>query len=74
MYEKKRARPFGRDQKLTPAERDDVAERYLAGRDAADLAQEFGISRSYVTSVETNVDATPIALETERTRKVQANG
>ena len=51
MYEKKRARPFGRDQKLTPAERDDVAERYLAGQDAADLAREFGISRSYVTSV-----------------------
>lgn len=51
MYAKKRARPFGRDQKLTPAQSNDVAERYLAGQDAADLAHEFGVSRSYVTSL-----------------------
>lgn len=64
MYAKKRARPFGRNQTLTPAERDDVAERYLAGQDAADLAQEFGVSRSYVTTL-----GSKRARETDRTRQ-----
>lgn len=51
MYEKGRARPYGKTQKLKPSQRKEIAARYHDGATATSLANEFGISASYVQRI-----------------------
>lgn len=51
MHAKGRARPWGKEPKLTADQRVDVIIRYLDGESASALAAEYGVTAGYVSSM-----------------------
>lgn len=48
MHDRVRAKLYGRRQKLTPAQRDEIAAAYRRGAPVKDLVAQFGVSDGYI--------------------------